>query len=383
MHAERADGAGRLRHECVRCGRRFPHGYTPRCPSCGGLVEIVYDVTRARCREATTALERYVDFLPILDPRHLLSLGEGGTPCLHARRLGEILGLERVYLKVEAHNPTGTTKDRMAAVVLSLFNELGIREFVSCSTGNSSSALGYGIARHPGPGFLMHLFVGSEFMPAVRFADGNPGVRLHALEGASFNEAFRHAQTEARRLGLPFEAGFFNPARREGLKLAYFEAVEQVPTEIDWYVQGVSSAMGAYGTWKGAGELQAFGRIRTRPRIVAVQQESCSPMVKAYEDGSPVIRAEHVFSQPTGIATALLRGDPSECYPYVYEIVRASRGAMLSVSEGEIRAGRDRLREIEGVDCAYAAATTVAALAKLVQRGAVGPRDTVLLNLTG
>jgi threonine synthase len=203
------------------------------------------------------------------------------------------------------------------------------------------------------------------------------------LDGVPFTETFRHARAEARRLGVPFEAGFFNPARREGLKLAYFEAVEQVPTEIEWYVQGVSSAMGAYGTWKGAGELQSIGRIRTRPRIVAVQQESCCPMVKAYEDGSPVIRPEHVFHQPTGIAGALLRGDPSACYPYVYEMVRDSRGALVSVSEDEIRAGRDRLRELEGLDCSYAAATTIAALAGLAARGTIGRGDTVLLNLTG
>ena len=65
-------------------------------------------------------------------------------------------------------------------------------------------------------------------------------VHLYVLEGASFVEAFEAARA-ARSEEVASEGGFFNPARRAGLKLAFFEAVEQVPAPIDWYFQAVSS----------------------------------------------------------------------------------------------------------------------------------------------
>lgn len=369
-----------LIHRCQGCGRSFPHGYTPRCPACGGLVDVLYDLGSTRLYDSDVSLERFFDLLPIRDPAHLLPLGNGRTPCVRAGALGESIGLDHLYLKVESKNPTGTTKDRMAAVVLSMFHELALSEFVSSSTGNSSSALSYAIARHPR--FRMHLFVGEAFRGRVRFSEGNPGVVLHVMNGLPFTETFNHARDEARRLGLPFEGGFFNPARREGLKLAYLEAVDQVPGEIDWYFQAVSSAMGVHGTWKGAKELLAIGRIARPPRMVCVQQESCCPMVRAYEEGSPVIREHHIVRNPSGIAQAILRGDPSGSYPYVYQMVRESGGTFVRVSEAEIHEGQARLQGLEGIACGYCGAATIAAAAKLVRQGTLRPDETVLLNLT-
>jgi threonine synthase len=343
------------------------------------MVEVEYDLSRARIRECERPLERYFDLLPVRDPGNLLSVGEGNTPCVRARNLAEALGLRHVYLKVESRNPTGTTKDRMAATVLSMFAELGIREFVTSSTGNSSNALAHAIKRHPR--FKMHLYMGEAFR--ARFRYEGDGVMVHALTGTDFSGAFYYARDLALARGLPFEGGFFNPARREGLKLAYFEAVDQIPGEIDWYFQASSSAMGVNGTAKGARELVALGRIRRVPRMVCVQQETCCPIVDAFEEGSPTILPHHIVEQPKGIAEAILRGNPTGCYPYVYRMLRETNGLAVRVSEAEILAGQRDLREREGVACCPDGATTVAALRKLAARGTVSPQDVVMLNVTG
>jgi threonine synthase len=345
------------------------------------LIDVFYDLDAATLYDSDVSLERYFDLLPIRDPENALSLGEGNTPCVHAEALGEALGLERVYLKVETANPTGTTKDRMAAVVLSLFRESGISKFVSCSTGNSSNSLAYGILREPR--YTMYLYVGEDFRHRLRFVDDNPNVELHVLDGMSFAEAYDHARDQARARGVTFEGGFFNPARREGLKLAFLEAVEQIPDAIDWYFQAVSSAMGVYGVWKGANELRSMGRTRSLPRLVCVQQESCAPMAHAWAEDCATIAPHHIVERPQGIAAALLRGNPSGCYPYVYDIVRASNGSMSSVTEAEIREARDLVIGREGVRCGYEGAATVAALRNLAATKRVGASDVVLLNLTG
>jgi len=369
----------RIRHYCVDCGAEFPHGFTPRCTRCRGMVEVEYDLAQATIRDSDRTQERYFDLLPILDREHLLSVGEGNTCCRHATRLGEALGLDRLYLKIESSNPTGTTKDRMAVTVLSLFHEIGVREFVTCSTGNSSNALAHAIGRHPH--FRMHLFMGEAFRSRFRYE--GPCIEVHSLDGKDFSEAFNHARDLAHARGLPFEGGFFNPARREGLKLAYFEAVEQIAGEIDWYFQACSSAMGVNGTAKGARELLALGRIRRIPRMVCVQQASCSPIVNAFEEGSPTMQPHHVVERPHGIAEAILRGNPSGCYPYVYRMLRDTNGVAVRVSESEILEAQQQVKELEGVSCCTDAATTVAAARSLAATGILKRHDVTLLNLTG
>jgi threonine synthase len=141
--------------------------------------------------------------------------------------------------------------------------------------------------------------------------------------------------------------------------------------------------MGVYGVFKGAKELRALGRIGRTPRLLCVQQETCAPMVSAWKDGVDRIRAEHVVERPLGIASAILRGNPSRAYPHVRRIVVASGGAFVAVSEREIRQAREWVEDLEGISPCFSAAAAVAGLAKLRREGDVPAEDTVLVNLTG
>jgi len=86
---------------------------------------------------------------------------------------------------------------------------------------------------------------------------------------------------------------------------------------------------------------------------------------------------------PRGIAEAILRGNPTGCYPYVYRMLRETNGLAVKVSEAEILGAQRQVLEMEGVACCTDAATTVAALARLAAQGVVAPSDVVMLNLTG
>jgi threonine synthase len=216
-----------------------------------------------------------------------------------------------------------------------------------------------------------------------RFRYDVPGVIVHSMQGFDFTATFNFARDLAHARGVPFEGGFFNIARREGLKMAYFEAVDQIPHEIDWYFQATSSAMGVNGTAKGARELLTMGRISRIPRMVCVQQESCAPIVNGFEEDSPTLLPHHIVENPSGIAQAILRGNPSGCYPYVFRMLKETNGLAVRVSECEIRQAQRQTLELEGVTCCTDAATTVAALRKLAAAGTVRRTDVVLLNLTG
>jgi threonine synthase len=268
----------------------------------------------------------------------------------------------------------------MAVVALAHLRECGVEAFCTSSTGNSSTSFARALPHFPG--LRMFLFTAEAFLRRVRHA-GHDRVAHFALRDATFVDAFACAATFAARHGITAERGFFNPGRREGLKLAFLEASEQVPRPIDWYVQAVSSAMGVHGTWRGARELVALGRIPRPPRLMCVQQQTCAPMVRAYEDGSETIRPEHVVARPTGIAEAILRGDPSRAYPYVRQAVVESGGTFVAVGEHEIREARQMLEEEEGLTPCFNAAAAFAGLVALVRRGTFPTRDTVLVNLTG
>jgi threonine synthase len=344
------------------------------------MVDVAYDLANARLHDSDDSLERYFDLLPLLTSDHLVSEPMRATPCVNARRLGAVLGLPRLYLKDESALPTGTTKDRMAAVALPYLIEKGVRDFCTSSTGNSSTAYAR-LMPHAQPCHL-HLFTAEGFLDRVQFAD-SPQVTHYALRDATFVEAFEQAGQHARRHGYTSERGFFNPGRREGLKLAFLEAVEQIPGPIDWYVQAVSSAMGAVGTFKGAKELCAMGVLPRPPRLLCVQQDGCNPMVRAFAAGSAEIRPQDIVEQPTGIAAAILRGDPSRAYPYVYRSVLESGGGIVGVRESEIREARRMIEELEGLSPCFTAAAAFAGLIRGVREGLVPSDDTLLVSLTG
>jgi threonine synthase len=368
-----------MQHRCVDCGADHPRGFHTGCTVCGGLIDVEYDLTAVELAASDNPYVRFAPLLPLTGTRDRLPSATY-TPLIHAERLGRRHGLSRLFLKDETVLPTRSTKDRMAAVSLAYLHERGVRAFCASSTGNSSTAFADGITRYPD--MHLYLFTAAGFVPRVQHAQHGQ-VTHFGLRDATFVEASACANAYADRHGLAAEGGFFNAGRREGLKLAFLEACEQVDAPIDWYVQAVSSAMGVYGAFKGAREMLGLGRIGRLPRLLCVQQESCAPMVHAYADDSPTIQPSHRVARPAGIAEAILRGDPTRAYPYVRGVVLQSGGTFTAVSESEIRAARQAVEDLEGISPCFSAAAAVAGLIRQAQAGAVAENAVVVVNLTG
>ncbi len=364
---------------CLHCGRTQPDGFHPFC-ACGGMVDVEYDLGRVGFPDSTNPYLRFADLLPVRDLRNRLPEKASYTPTIHATRLGRLLGMPALHLKDESVLPTRTTKDRMAVVSLAYLAECGVRSFCASSTGNSSTAYALAIRAHPE--LHAELFTAEDFAHRVQHTDHDQ-VTHHILRGATFVEAFQCAVAHAARHGLVSERGFLNPGRREGLKLAFLEAAEQIEAPIDWYVQAVSSAMGVWGCYKAARELRGCGRIDRLPKLLCVQQDSCSPMARAFEEGSDAILPRHIVERPHGIAEAILRGDPTRVYPYVRAMVLESRGGFAAVTEMEIRDARKLVEDCEGASPCFSAAAALAGLVKLVRAGNFPTKETVLVNLTG
>ncbi|MEO7655031.1 MAG: pyridoxal-phosphate dependent enzyme [Sphingomicrobium sp.] len=363
---------------CGDCGADQPDAYASGCNVCGGLIEARFDLDRVKLRDSDDPHQRYFDLIPVRD--EMLMAPGVRTRSVHARNLGQRYGLNNLYLKDETENPTGTTKDRMAAVALPFLYEGGVRHFCASSTGNSST--GYAQAIGQIPAMKMELFTAEDFKDRVNYAPTEQ-IRHHVLREASFVDAGDFSTAFAETHGFTAERGFFNLGRREGLKLPWLEALEQVSRRIDYYVQAVSSAMGVHGVHKAAKEALHLGLADKVPSLLCAQQMSCRPMVQAWDEDSPTILPHHIVKRPHGIAEAILRGNPSRVYPMIRAIVIETGGTMVAVDDDEIRAAQAHLLEDEGIAICPAAGTAVAAIAKLAKTDGSLVDQTILVNLTG
>ncbi|GAA0988647.1 threonine synthase [Nocardiopsis tropica] len=364
---------------CLLCGWQCEPQFTLRCERCTGALDPRLDLDGAAPRESGRPELAYQDFLPV-EPRFLPAAGISvRTPCRPAPELGALLGLPNLWVKDESRQPTGTTKDRLASVVLAVFRQFGIEEWVASSTGNSSTSLARAV-EHDGS-MRAHFFCGREFAGDHRAA---PGERtpLTVVDG-SYAEASRAAQRFAEENGLVWEGGFFNWARREGLKLTYLEAFDSMDVQPDVVVQAVSSGMGMLAARKGAEEYVATGRLTAVPRMLMVQQDTCAPMARAWREGREELTEDDVVKDPVGLARAILLGDARATYPYMRDIAAGTGGGIVEVGQEELVEARTLLHKLEGLDVCHSSAATVAALRNEAAAGRLTPDQVVLANLTG
>jgi threonine synthase len=373
------DVVGKFRLGCDGCGWSGPPAPVFRCPRCDGALEAHMKLAHVTQQPSDQPEFAYFDLLPVSSPDYLHSGTSRATPCRRAERLGAAIGLPHLWIKDESQQPTGSTKDRAAAVVLAVFREFGIDEFVSASTGNTAIAL----ARAAGRDESMrgHFFCSATSVGRDLIDTGN-GNTLYIIDG-SYADAIQASREFAAEHDIFAEGGFFNWARREGLKLAYLEAFDEMPAEPDVVVQAISSGMGIMAARKAASEYRALGRLARSPRFLMVQQDTCAPMARAWREGRSELTDEDVIVNPEGLAAAILLGDGRASYRYMQEIARTSGGSIVDVTQFQLIEARGLLQELEGLDVCYSSAATVAAVRNEVAAGRLDVDQVVLVNLTG
>ena len=130
---------GRLRNVCTECGKPLLVRYD--------LKRIAKFMTRQSLFARRADIWRYREVLPVRREDNIVTLGEGWTPLLHAKTLGESLGLSELYVKDESLNPTQSFKARGMSVAVSMAKELGAKKLAAPSAGNAGGALAAYCAR--------------------------------------------------------------------------------------------------------------------------------------------------------------------------------------------------------------------------------------------
>src|SRR5256885_13731083 len=140
--------ARRLHNVCTECGKPLLARYD--------LKRIAKFLTRQSLFARRSDIWRYRELLPVRREDNIVTLGEGWTPLVHARTLGESIGLSELYVKDESLNPTQSFKARGMSVAVSMAKELGLKKLAAPSAGNAAGALAAHCAH---AGIQAHLFL--------------------------------------------------------------------------------------------------------------------------------------------------------------------------------------------------------------------------------
>lgn len=371
--------------ECSACGQTYAADELHTvCRSCGKVLLARYDLARARddvkrdeLRDRPASLWRYAELLPVRDPANVVTLGEGWTPLLAARRLGAILGCPRLRLKDEGLNPTGSFKARGMAVAVSRAKELGAKSLGTPSAGNAACAMSAYAAR---AGIPAYVFMPAD-APRMNQAECVAyGAHLFLVNGL-IGDCGRIVRREGPARGWFDVSTLREPYRAEGKKTMGYEIAEQLGWSLpDVIVYPTGGGTGIVGMWKAFAEMEELGWIDShRPRMISVQASGCAPIVRAYERGD-------VHAQPWENAETIAGGlrVPSAIGDYlILDAIRASGGTALTVTDEEIVDAMHETSRREGVFTSTEAAATVAGLRRLIDDGRVDRDAEIVLFLTG
>jgi threonine synthase len=369
--------------ECTRCGKQFAPGKVYNLCPCGSPLWVRYDLRQAA---ATLRLEelaprppnlwRYREVLPVAKDSSILCLGEGLTPLLGAHRLGKKLGLENLYLKDEAANPTGSFKARGLAVAVSMARELGVRRLAMPSAGNAGGALAAYAAK---AGLEAAIFMPEATPVANRVECLLFGAEVVLVPG-SIKDCARVMRERLKNADWFDVSTLREPYRIEGKKTMAYEVVEQLGGRVpEAIIYPTGGGTGLIGMWKAFEEMEALGWIgKRRPRMFAVQAQGCAPIVRAFATGSET--AEE-WPSPETLASGLRV--PSAIGDFLMlRALRESRGVALAVSDHDMLKAVRELAETEGVITSPEGGATLAALKKLVSDGLLAAHETIILFLT-
>ena len=371
--------------ECARCHSHIsadtPQTLCTQCPTQpAGSLFVRYDLSSLEgsnpreviARDAAgawTGMWRYRSVLPAADP---VTLGEGWTPMLKSRRH------PAAWLKEEGANPTGSFKARGLSMAVTMARHYGLRKLAVPSAGNAAGALA---AYAAAAGIEAHIFMPCD-VPFANYVEAVAYAAHVQLVDGLISDCARMVQERKQQEGWFDISTLKEPFRVEGKKTMGYELVEQLGWEYpDAVFYPTGGGVGLIGMWKAFEEMEQLGWVRAgrRPKMIAVQSTGCAPVVRAFEQGATV----STMWQDAATFAAGLRVPKPYGDSIILDVVRASGGLAIAVSDDEILASILDWARNEGIFLSPEGASVTAAYDKLLANGFLKSTDRVVLFNTG
>lgn len=371
--------------ECSRCSKHYDPSQPQHLCTCGAPLLARYDLPRAartltleNLRSRPANMWRYAEVLPSAAP---ITLGEGMTPLLRARRIGARLGLANLYVKDEGLNPTGSFKARGLSAAVTMARKVGARALAIPTAGNAGGAL----AAYAASAGIPAVIVMPADTPAANIQEARAfGADVRMLPGL-ISDCGKYVAEHKDREGWYDVSTLKEPYRSEGKKTMGYELWEQFDGALpDVIIYPTGGGVGLIGMWKAFDEMEAMGWIpphakSPRPRFVVVQAAGCAPIVRAFDQHAEVSEFwQNATTLASGLRVPKALGDF-----LCLRALRETNGAAVAATDEEMfRAARDLAAE-EGLFAAPEGAATLVAAQKLLASGFLRPTDRVVLFNTG
>ncbi len=364
---------------CIDCETAYPLSYQLECARCAGLLELTYDWEALRSLGPGVftggGLWRYAPVLPIADPAHRVTLGEGQSPLLECPALARRLGVRRLLAKFDGSNPTGTVKDRSSTTAVSAAREFGFTATSVVSSGNAGSS----IAAYSARAGLRSLIFAYEKASAPKL--------LHMAATATDLVIYQGVYDDLIGLWdrlvedrLFFDCGASrNAYKHEGKKTIAYEIAEQM----GWRAPDVLVAPVAVGetfiaAHRGFTEMERLGWIAKRPVMVAAQAARANAVTRAWREK----RAIEPIKIGYTVAEGLAAGDPGKKGEWALRILRETGGVAGDAEDEEILEAQKLLAQTEGIWAGPTGVATLAVTIRLLATKAMDPDATLCIVLS-
>jgi threonine synthase len=370
--------------KCRECGRLYPKEAIHVCDFDFGPLEAAYDydaIKRTLKRETIASrprsMWRYRELLPI-DHEPTVGCQVGFTPLVRAQRLGKVLGVRELYIKNDTVNyPTLSFKDRVVSVALSRASELGFKVVACASTGNLANSVA---ANAASAGLKSYVLIPADLEQGKVLGSLVYGTNVVGIHGP-YDQVNRLCSEIAGKYGWGFVNVNLRPYYAEGSKTMGFEIAEQLGWRLPRHTV-IPMASGSLLTkvHKAYKEFVSLGLVdECAFSVHGAQASGCAPIADACKRGSEIIKP---VPKPNTIAKSLAIGTPADGY-YAIHSMHETGGTAEDASDEEIIDGIKLLAENEGIFAETAGGVTVACAKKLIEKGAIGPSESVVLCITG
>ncbi|MDP5275381.1 threonine synthase [Chengkuizengella axinellae] len=373
--------------ECPKCNKTYSVDEVNQLCDCGtpGTPLLVrYDLKKLKTEWSKSdlltrepSLWRYRELLPVKSDENVVSLGEGMTPLIPLKKLGEKVGMPNLLLKDEGTIPSGCFKARGAAVGISKAKELGIKSLAMPTNGNAGGAWSLYAAR---AGIEANIVMPIKAPKITRSETAIAGAKLYLVDGL-ISDAGKIVGRAVQKNNFFDASTLKEPYRIEGKKTMGLEIAEQLDWEVpDVILYPTGGGVGIIGIYKGLKELQEIGWIGEKmPRLVAVQATGCAPIVKAWEENKKESDMwEDADTLAFGINVPKAIGDF-----LVLESIYETDGCAVAIDDETIVKCQEEIASIEGLFVCPEGAANLAAAKKLREDNWIKEEEKVVLLNTG
>lgn len=370
--------------ECPKCSSNYPPEQPQQLCSCGSPLLVKYDLDKVGAKMSKDVvarrppdLWRYRELLPVVDEANIVTMGEGMTPLLHLNRLGDKVGMSKLYMKDEGVIPSGSFKARGAAVGVSRAKELGVKTLAMPTNGNAGGAWSLYCAK---AGIEAVIVMPKDAPEIPRSECAIAGASLSLVNGLISDAGKIVAQAIGEHNW--YDASTLKePYRIEGKKTMGLEIAEQFGWEMpDVILYPTGGGVGLIGIYKALNELKELGWVTgDLPRLVAVQATGCAPIVKAWKAGLHESEFwENAQTCAFGITVPKAIGDF-----LVLEAVYETNGCAIAITDEDTLAAESLMATVEGAFVCPEGAACMAATQKLLADAWIKPDERVVVLNTG